>query len=471
MQQLEIEYFFPLTEQIPLGLDYEPSIAYAKELNRQRCAEQLALSGEYLIANGTGGVSWQNPPVGNTLVNGSYSVTLNSDGSLQSSPGSFVLRCDDIAGADSRVTLNGNQSIMTASSTGVGSAPSATVETDGALGVVTLNTSNSITSTNYNLTLNADGTVTFPASGASGNPARIQTTSANFQVNANGGIFDFNSSGTLQTPYFTLPGSIGTSGQVLAVPSSGSTLVWTTPAAGTITSVTGGGHITANTVGGAVTLGSDATNANTASTIVARDASGNFSAGTITAALNGNASTATSATSATTATTATQVSNALTAGTGITYSSGTTYNGSAAITISIPQAVGTASNVQFGSFGVGTAASGTTGEIRATNNVTAYYSDERLKTKTGDIENALEKVKQIETMYYHANETAVALGYDSSIQEVGVTAQSVQRVMPQTVAPAPIDDKYLTVRYERLVPLLIEAIKELEAQVAELKAK
>ena len=50
-----------------------------------------------------------------------------------------------------------------------------------------------------------------------------------------------------------------------------------------------------------------ATNANTASAIVARDASGNFTAGTITAALTGNASTATSATSATTATTATNI--------------------------------------------------------------------------------------------------------------------------------------------------------------------
>lgn len=165
------------------------------------------------------------------------------------------------------------------------------------------------------------------------------------------------------------------------------------------------------------------------------------------------------------------VANALTAGTGISYSSGTTYNGSAAITISIPQAVATTSNVQFGSFGVGTAASGTSGEIRATNNVTAYYSDERLKTKIGNIENALDKVRQIETMVYHANETAVALGYDASVIEVGVTAQSVQKVQPQVVAPAPIDEKYMTVRYERLVPLLIEAIKELEAQVAELKAK
>jgi hypothetical protein len=140
-----------------------------------------------------------------------------------------------------------------------------------------------------------------------------------------------------------------------------------------------------------------------------------------------------------------------------------------AITLSTPQSINTASSVQFGSFGVGTAASGTTGEIRATNNVTAFYSDERLKTKTGDIENALDKVCQIETLLYHANETAVALGYDASIQEVGVTAQSVQKVQPEIVVSAPIDDKYLTVRYEKLVPLLIEAIKELKAEIDELK--
>jgi hypothetical protein len=189
--------------------------------------------------------------------------------------------------------------------------------------------------------------------------------------------------------------------------------------------LTGSASFTANQSSGSTfTVGSNATDANGASTIVARDASGNFSAGTITATLTGTAS-----------------------------------------------ALVTGNDYQVDSFGVGTAASGTTGEIRATNNVTAFYSDERLKTKTGDIENALDKVCQIETMLYHANETAVALGYDASIQEVGVTAQSVQKVQPEIVVPAPIDDKYLTVRYEKLVPLLIEAIKELKAQVAELKAK
>ena len=62
MQQLEIQYFFPLTEQIDLDLDYEPSIEYAKELNRKRCAEQVGLSGQYLITDGgVGTTSWVMP--------------------------------------------------------------------------------------------------------------------------------------------------------------------------------------------------------------------------------------------------------------------------------------------------------------------------------------------------------------------------------------------------------------------------
>lgn len=149
----------------------------------------------------------------------------------------------------------------------------------------------------------------------------------------------------------------------------------------------------------------------------------------------------------------------------------TVTNASGSITLSTPQSLNTTASVQFGSFGVGTAASGTTGEIRATNNITAYYSDIRLKTKVGDIVDPLGKVRQIETMLYHANETAVELGYDASIIEVGLSAQSVQAVQPEAVAPAPIDDKYLTVRYERLVPLLLESVKALEDRIIELEAK
>ena len=130
----------------------------------------------------------------------------------------------------------------------------------------------------------------------------------------------------------------------------------------------------------------------------------------------------------------------------------------------------TTSNSQFSSLGVGTTASGTAGEIRATNNITAYYSDDRLKTRLGYITDALDKVNKLNGFYYHANQTAIDLGYEPK-KEVGVSAQEVNAIMPEVVAPAPIDEQYLTVRYERLVPLLIQAIKELDKKVNELQEK
>ena len=124
----------------------------------------------------------------------------------------------------------------------------------------------------------------------------------------------------------------------------------------------------------------------------------------------------------------------------------------------------TTQNSQFNSIGIGTAASATAGEIRATNNITAYYSDDRLKTKLGNIQGALAKVKTLSGFYYEANQTAQDLGYDV-VREVGVSAQQVQAVLPEIVVPAPIDEKYWTVRYEKLIPLLIEAIKELDDKI------
>lgn len=144
---------------------------------------------------------------------------------------------------------------------------------------------------------------------------------------------------------------------------------------------------------------------------------------------------------------------------------GVSFNGSANITIT---AAATNVNTQLASLGVGTAASGTAGEIRATNNITAYFSDDRLKTKLGNIEDALAKVRTLSGFYYEANETAQALGY-TPIREVGVSAQQVQAVQPEIVVPAPVDERYLTVRYDRLIPLLIEAIKELDGELQSLK--
>ena len=132
---------------------------------------------------------------------------------------------------------------------------------------------------------------------------------------------------------------------------------------------------------------------------------------------------------------------------------------------------GTTANSQFFSIGVGTAAdSANTGSIRATGTIVAGFSDDQLKTKLGNIDNALDKVMSLSGFYYEPNQTAQDLGYNLK-KEVGVSAQEVQKVLPEVVVPAPIDDKYLTVQYDRIIPLLIEAIKELKNEVEVLKGQ
>ena len=135
----------------------------------------------------------------------------------------------------------------------------------------------------------------------------------------------------------------------------------------------------------------------------------------------------------------------------------------------------TDSDAQVNSLGVGTAGSTTTGEIRATNNITAYYSDARLKDFDGHIDNAMDKVMALNGYYFYENAKAKELGYDNDARQVGVSAQEVDAVMPEVTSPAPINGNfegadYMTVSYEKLVPLLIEAIKELKAEIEELKS-
>lgn len=111
-----------------------------------------------------------------------------------------------------------------------------------------------------------------------------------------------------------------------------------------------------------------------------------------------------------------------------------------------------------------------TGAITATGNITAYFSDDRLKTRLGPITNALGKLKSLSGFYFEPNQTAQDLGYEKKT-DVGVSAQEVQAVLPEIIAPAPIDAQYMTVRYEKLIPLLIEAIKAQQVQIEELKAQ
>jgi hypothetical protein len=143
----------------------------------------------------------------------------------------------------------------------------------------------------------------------------------------------------------------------------------------------------------------------------------------------------------------------------------------------------TTNSYQIKSLGVGTPASGVTGEIRATNNITAYYSDLRLKDVLGNIKSPLEAVLSLNGVIYKGNEVARGYGYTSDSEQVGLIAQEVQKVLPQVVVPAPFDiaqaedgseysksgENYLTIQYEKLIPLLIEAIKEQQVQISELK--
>jgi hypothetical protein len=143
------------------------------------------------------------------------------------------------------------------------------------------------------------------------------------------------------------------------------------------------------------------------------------------------------------------------------------------------------SGTQTTSLGVGTAPSGTAGEIRATNNITSYYSDGRLKDVQGPITNAVDKVKKLSGVYYTANELAGRYGYDTTKTQVGVIAQEVESVLPEIVVPAPFDidkdkdgkefsksgENYKTVHYDKLVPLLIEAIKEQAERIEYLENK
>ena len=63
--------------------------------------------------------------------------------------------------------------------------------------------------------------------------------------------------------------------------------------------------------------------------------------------------------------------------------------------------------------------------------------------------------------YYKENEVAKELGYDNDRRQVGLSAQEVKKVLPEVITEAPIDDQYLTIWYDKLIPLIIEAIKEL----------
>ena len=124
---------------------------------------------------------------------------------------------------------------------------------------------------------------------------------------------------------------------------------------------------------------------------------------------------------------------------------------------------------------------GANGAISATGNIIAYASDARLKTNIKPIENALEKLNKIRGVEYDwvDNITSEYDFHPSAMHETGVIAQEIQEVIPDAVTEAPMngnytakcgtDHKFLTVQKDKIVPLLIEAVKDQQKEIDELK--
>jgi hypothetical protein len=276
--------------------------------------------------------------------------------------------------------------------------------------------------------------------------------------------------------------------------------------------------------GGTFTVTSNATNANTASAIVARDGSGNFAAGTITAALTGNASTATTLQTARTiggvsfngaaninlpgvnttgnqntsgssasctgnAATATVLQTARTIG-------GVSFNGSANINLpgvntggnqdtSGTSAISTAATVTTSSAAsafkvpfANTTAS-TTGNYGLLQDSTATFtynpstnvleagtfnttSDISLKENICTFENAMDVVAGLRGVRFTWKK--------NGIKTVGLIAQEVEKVLPELIGTN-ADTGLKSVSYANMVAVLIEAVKELKAEIEELKKR
>jgi hypothetical protein len=345
------------------------------------------------------------------------------------------------------------------------------------------------------------GTITATLSGS----ATSATTATNLAGGAANRIAYQTSAGI--SDFITAPTA---SNQVLNW--NGSAFTWS---AGTISGIALGSNLATLTFGtfltgtsyngsGAVTLATNATNLNTASTIVARDASGNFTAGTITAALSGNATTSSSTSGNAATATALQTARTI---------NGVSFNGTANITVAdstkLPLAGGTLTGNLTVS-GAGAAILKTTGDITAYRsggttgviflnsaenrylyydgtayqlnvaslvvggNVTAY-SDERLKKDWSPLPaDFIERLAKVKAGTY----TRI----DSGERQAGSSAQEWQKLLPEVVMESTDEAKTLALAYgnaalvaavklaERAVKLA-ERVVALEARIAALEAK
>jgi hypothetical protein len=110
-----------------------------------------------------------------------------------------------------------------------------------------------------------------------------------------------------------------------------------------------------------------------------------------------------------------------------------------------------------------------TGEGYFTNNITAYYSsDISLKDNIRPIESAIFKVQQIRGVTFDWNEKSTELQQEKG-HDVGLIAQEVEKVLPEVVQIR--EDGIKAIAYEKVVPLLVEAIKEQQTTIENLESR
>jgi hypothetical protein len=110
--------------------------------------------------------------------------------------------------------------------------------------------------------------------------------------------------------------------------------------------------------------------------------------------------------------------------------------------------------------------SATVGRIDASNDIVAFStSDYRLKTDVTQIQNAIEKIKSINGINFTWIENTKIHG--NSGKDVGVIAQEIEKILPEVVTTR--NNGYKAVKYEKIIPLLIEAIKEQQREIDSLK--
>ena len=149
--------------------------------------------------------------------------------------------------------------------------------------------------------------------------------------------------------------------------------------------------------------------------------------------------------------------------------------------ISVTGSAGTALALVAGNYyqvagiGVGTPAAGSAGDVRATGNITAFYSsDARLKENVVTIPSALSIVNQLRGVRFdwtaeYIEKNGGEDGYFIRKNDIGVIADELEVVLPELVATK--QDGYKGVKYDRICAVLIEAIKELDKKVSDMQKK